>query len=92
MATDATDEEPVGDTRACRECRKAVFRYTDFWPSFCQLNISNNVICGNYRRKIQYEELSRPLPVIGLYSQLAQLRRSIEKVLPQFQQMVVMLE
>ncbi|RUP52154.1 hypothetical protein BC936DRAFT_139480 [Jimgerdemannia flammicorona] len=69
MATDATDEDPVGETRACRECRKAVFR-----------------------RKIQYEELSRPLPVIGLYAQLAQLRRNIEKVLPQFQEMVVMLE
>ncbi|KAI8338585.1 FYVE zinc finger-domain-containing protein [Chlamydoabsidia padenii] len=69
MSTDNIETEPVGDTRACHECRRAGFR-----------------------RKIRSEESSRPLPIFQLYHQLTVARQNIEKLLPKFHSMILMLE
>ncbi|ORY97787.1 hypothetical protein BCR43DRAFT_251971 [Syncephalastrum racemosum] len=69
MSSDYFDEEPVGDTRACNDCQRAVFR-----------------------RKIRAEESMRPLPIMQLYHQLSLARQNIEKQLPRFHDMILMLE
>ncbi|KAF7727793.1 carboxypeptidase Y-deficient [Apophysomyces ossiformis] len=69
MSSDTFDEEPVGDTRACRDCQQAVFR-----------------------RKLRNEEASKPLPIFHLYHQLFLTRQTIEKLLPAFHDMILMLE
>ncbi|KAG0164421.1 carboxypeptidase Y-deficient [Apophysomyces sp. BC1034] len=69
MSSDSFDEEPVGDTRACRDCQCAVFR-----------------------RKIRHDEATRPLPIFHLYHQLFLTRQNIEKLLPTFHDIILMLE
>ncbi|CAO3589094.1 unnamed protein product [Absidia cylindrospora] len=69
MSTDDMEAEPVGDTRACQDCKRAAFR-----------------------RKTQNEESSRPLPIFQLYHQLTVARQNIEKLLPKFHSMILMLE
>ncbi|KAI8877053.1 hypothetical protein K501DRAFT_337674 [Backusella circina FSU 941] len=69
MATEMFDDEPVGDTRSCRDCQRSVFR-----------------------RKLRNEEASRPLPIIQLYNQLSITRKNIERQLPKFHEMIIMLE
>ncbi|KAG2195775.1 hypothetical protein INT47_005752 [Mucor saturninus] len=69
MSSDTFDDEPVGDTRACRDCQRSVFR-----------------------RKLRHEEASKPLPIIQLYNQLAMTRKNIERQLPKFHEIILMLE
>ncbi|KAI8388681.1 FYVE zinc finger-domain-containing protein [Radiomyces spectabilis] len=69
MASDSFDEDPVGDTRACRDCYRAVFH-----------------------RKLKHEESTRTLPIFHLYHQLSIARNNIERQLPRFHDMIVMLE
>lgn len=66
---DTFDDEPVGDTRACRDCQRAVFR-----------------------RKLKNEEASRPLPIIQLCNQLSITRNNIEKLLPKFHDIIMLVE
>lgn len=44
------------------------------------------------RRKIRAEESMRPLPIMQLYHQLSLARQNIEKQLPRFHDMILMLE
>ncbi|CAM0137006.1 unnamed protein product [Umbelopsis sp. WA50703] len=69
MSSDSVDQNPVGETRACRDCKRTVFR-----------------------RKIQKEEMTKPQPIIQLYQQLSATKANIDKMLPRFQDMVMMLE
>jgi hypothetical protein len=69
LKLDMFDDEPVGDTRSCRDCQRSVFR-----------------------RKLRNEEASRPLPIIQLYNQLSITRKNIERQLPKFHEMILMLE
>ncbi|KAI8097727.1 uncharacterized protein BX664DRAFT_257977 [Halteromyces radiatus] len=48
--------------------------------------------CPICSRKIQFEESSRPLPIFQLYNQLTIARQNIEKLLPTFHSMILMLE
>ncbi|KAG2223118.1 hypothetical protein INT45_005674 [Circinella minor] len=68
MSSDYFDEEPVGDTRACRDCQRSVFR-----------------------RKLRYEEAMHPMPIIQLYHQLTLTRQKIEKLLPRFHDIIILL-
>ncbi|KAJ2963893.1 hypothetical protein NQZ79_g1057 [Umbelopsis isabellina] len=43
-------------------------------------------------RKIQKEEMTKPQPIIQLYQQLSATKANIDKMLPRFQDMVMMLE
>ncbi|CAO3665516.1 unnamed protein product [Umbelopsis ramanniana] len=69
MSSDSVDQPPVGETRACKDCKRMVFR-----------------------RKIQKEEMTKPQPILQLYQQLSATKTNIEKMLPRFQDMVMMLE
>ncbi|KAI8576099.1 hypothetical protein K450DRAFT_258451, partial [Umbelopsis ramanniana AG] len=69
MSSDSVDQPPVGETRACKDCKRMVFR-----------------------RKIQKEEMTKPQPILQLYQQLSATKANIEKMLPRFQDMVMMLE
>ncbi|KAG2171763.1 hypothetical protein INT43_008143, partial [Umbelopsis isabellina] len=69
MSSDSVDQNPVGETRACKDCKRTVFR-----------------------RKIQKEEMTKPQPIIQLYQQLSATKANIDKMLPRFQDMVMMLE
>lgn len=44
------------------------------------------------RRKIQKEEMTKPQPIIQLYHQLSATKANIDKMLPRFQDMIMMLE
>ncbi|KAI8141441.1 FYVE zinc finger-domain-containing protein [Fennellomyces sp. T-0311] len=68
MSSDTFDEEPVGDTRACRDCQRSVFR-----------------------RKICHEEALHPMPIVQLYHQLTRTRQKIEKLLPRFHDVIVLI-
>ncbi|KAI9302102.1 FYVE zinc finger-domain-containing protein [Cunninghamella echinulata] len=69
MSTDNINEEPVGDTRACQDCKRVAFR-----------------------RKIQNEESNLKQPIFKLYHQLTVTRHYIEKLLPKFHSMILILE
>ncbi|KAI9493191.1 FYVE zinc finger-domain-containing protein [Zychaea mexicana] len=69
MSSDFFDEEPVGDTRACRDCQRAVFR-----------------------RKLRHEEAMHPMPIIQLYHQLTLTRQNIEKLLPRFHDIILIID
>ncbi|KAH8554952.1 FYVE zinc finger-domain-containing protein [Umbelopsis sp. PMI_123] len=69
MSSDSVDQPPVGETRACKDCKRMVFR-----------------------RKIQKEEMTKPQPILQLYQQLSATKANIDKMLPRFQDMVMMLE
>ncbi|KAJ8661316.1 hypothetical protein O0I10_003066 [Lichtheimia ornata] len=69
MSSEGFDQEPVGDTRACRECQRLVFR-----------------------RKLRYEEAMNPAPIVQLYNQLVITRQNIEKQLPLFHDIIVLLD
>ncbi|CAO3634946.1 unnamed protein product [Cunninghamella blakesleeana] len=69
MTNDNINEEPVGDTRACQDCKRVAFR-----------------------RKTQNEEANRKLPIFQLYHQLTVTRQYIEKLLPKFHSMILVLE
>ncbi|KAI9274329.1 hypothetical protein BDA99DRAFT_235159 [Phascolomyces articulosus] len=69
MSSDCFDEEPVGDTRACRDCQRSVFR-----------------------RKLRHEEAMHPMPIIQLYHQLTITRQKIEKLLPRFHDIIIIID
>lgn len=44
------------------------------------------------RRKLRYEEAMNPAPIVQLYNQLVITRQNIEKQLPLFHDIIVLLE
>jgi hypothetical protein len=54
--------------------------------------VNANLLCHIGRRKIQKEEMTKPQPIIQLYQQLAATKTNIDRMLPRFQDMVMMLE
>lgn len=47
---------------------------------------------GKNRRKLRYEEAMNPAPIVQLYNQLVITRQNIEKQLPLFHDIIVLLE
>ncbi|KAI8882898.1 FYVE-domain-containing protein [Backusella circina FSU 941] len=80
------------------QCSKLIPLYIDMSSdTFDDVPVGETRACKEcqsivFRRKIKNEEASKPLPIFQLYHQLSLTRNSIEKQLPKFHEIILMLE
>ncbi|KAI7888083.1 uncharacterized protein EV154DRAFT_426303 [Mucor mucedo] len=67
-------------------------KYRDGEQSVTKWQEDKSVKACPYCVKLRHEEASKPLPIIQLYNQLAMTRKNIERQLPKFHEIILMLE